>query len=155
MSGPVAQPDLVSDRLACRARRRPVVLDVRFADRAGVMQTLEGPVRYRAGAALVSGTRGERWPVEREPFDRRYEPAPGTAAGRDGRYRRKPGVILVRRLDAAIEVPVGAEGDRLRGRPGDWLLQYGPGEYGVVAPDIFADTYELLAPAARAQAGCA
>lgn len=146
---------LESDPVARRARRRPVTLEVRFADRAGVMQTLEGPVRYRAGAALVSGTRGERWPVERAPFERHYEPAPGTAAGCDGRYRRRPGVVLARRLDAEIEVPVGAEGDRLRGRPGDWLLQYAPGEYGVVAPGIFADTYELLAPPARAQVGCA
>lgn len=141
--------------MACRARRRPVTLEVRFAGAPGVLETLEGPVRYRAGAALVRGLRGERWPVERGPFELRYEPAPGTTAGSDGPYRRRPGVVLARRLTAAIEVPVGAEGDRLRGRQGDWLLQYGPGEYGVVAPDIFADTYELLAPAARAQAGCA
>ena len=137
-------PELGRDPAARRARRRPVTLSVRFALAPGVLQTLEGPVRYRAGAALVRGLHGEHWPVERGPFERRYEPAPGTAAGRDGRYRRKPGVVLARRLEAEIEVPAGAEGDPLRGRPGDWLLQYGPREYGIVAPEIFANTYELV-----------
>jgi hypothetical protein len=126
---------------------------VRFAAKPGVVETLEGPVRHRAGAALVCGLRGECWPVERAPFERRYEPAQGTVAGRDGLYRRRPGVVLARPLDAALEVPVGAEGDLLRGRPGDWLLQYGPGEYGIVAPEVFADTYELLAEPDGAQQG--
>jgi hypothetical protein len=140
-------PALDCDASARRALRRPVTLRVRFAEAPGVLQTLEGPVRHRAGAALVCGLRGECWPVERGPFERRYEPAAGTAAGRDGLYRRRPGVVLARRLEAHIEVPVGAHGDLLRGRPGDWLLQYAPGEYGIVAPDIFGDTYALIADA--------
>lgn len=138
-------PVLDRDASARRARRLPVTLRVRFAEAPGMLQTLEGPVRYRAGAALVCGLRGECWPVERGPFERRYEPAPGTAQGSDGLYRRQAGIVLARRLEAALEVPVGAHGDLLRGRPGDWLLQYAPGEYGVVAPDIFGDTYALIA----------
>ena len=146
-AGVASLPDLDRDPAARRARRRPVTLQVRFAATPGVVETLEGPVRHRAGAALVRGLRGECWPVERGPFERHYEPAKGTAAGRDGLYRRRAGVVLARRLEAGFAVPVGAEGDLLRGRPGDWLLQYRPGEYGIVAPDIFADTYELLVEA--------
>jgi hypothetical protein len=142
-----ALPELERDPAARRARRRPVTLSVRFARAPGVLQTLEGPVRYRAGAALVCGLRGECWPVERGPFERRYEPAAGTAPGSDGAYRRQAGIVLARRLDATLEVRVGAHGDLLRGRPGDWLLQYAPGEYGIVAPEIFADTYALIADA--------
>lgn len=140
-------PDLARDPAARRARRRPATLRVRFAPAPGVVETLEGPVRHRAGAALVCGLRGECWPVERGPFERRYEPAEGTPAGRDGLYRRRAAIVLARRVQEALEVPVGAESDLLRGRPGDWLLQYGPGEYGIVAPEIFQDTYELLAEA--------
>ena len=140
----LAMPKLEDDPAARRARRRPMTLSVRFARAPGMLQTLEGPVRYRAGAALVRGLRGEQWPVERGPFERRYEPAPGTAAGQDGDYRRRPGLVLARRLESAVELPAGALGDPLRGRPGDWLLQYAPGEYGVVAPEIFDATYELL-----------
>ncbi len=121
-----------------------MTLSVRFARAPGMLETLEGPVRYRVGAALVRGLRGEQWPVERSAFERRYAPAPGTAAGQDGDYRRRPGLVLARRLESAIELPAGALGDPLRGRAGDWLLQYAPGEYGIVAPEIFDETYELL-----------
>ncbi len=145
--GPARPPDLARDPAARRASRRPATLQVRFAATPGVVQTLEGPVRHRSGAALVCGLHGECWPVEREPFDRRYEPVDGLTAGCDGLYRRRPGVVFARRVEEALAVPVGAEGDLLHGRPGDWLLQYAPGEYGIVAPGIFCDTYELLGQA--------
>ena len=34
-----------------------------------------------------------------------------------------------------------SSGDYLSGMTGDWLLQYGPGEFGIVAPAIFSRTY--------------
>jgi PGDYG protein len=39
-------------------------------------------------------------------------------------------------------VQVGEQRDPLRGEAGDWLLQYGPGDYGVVASSVFEKTYE-------------
>jgi len=33
---------------------------------------------------------------------------------------------------------------RLRGHSGDWLVDYGDGSLGIVAPMSFADTYEIL-----------
>ena len=32
----------------------------------------------------------------------------------------------------------------LRGKPGDWLVQYGPDNLSVVSGSSFSDTYELL-----------
>ena len=32
--------------------------------------------------------------------------------------------------------------DLLQGEPGDYLVQYGPGDYGVVGREIFGKTYE-------------
>ncbi len=45
-------------------------------------------------------------------------------------------------MDEAFEVEV--DSGRLAGRPGDWLLRYGEGGYGIVAAEIFAETYEVL-----------
>jgi hypothetical protein len=32
---------------------------------------------------------------------------------------------------------------RLKGRPGDWLVDYGDGSLGVVSPEIFSSTYQV------------
>jgi len=39
---------------------------------------------------------------------------------------------------------VGHADDLLKGRAGDWLVQYGRDDYGIVASDLFAQSYELL-----------
>ena len=33
---------------------------------------------------------------------------------------------------------------RLEGKSGDWLLQYGPDDYGIVSKSIFEKTYEII-----------
>lgn len=140
-----AAVDLSLDPRAWRARKKPVAVHAQFAGRPGTLATREGPVRYEAGAALLTGTASERWPVERGTFDATYEPLAGTVPGQDGAYRKRPRDVLARRLDQPTTIAIAA-GDPLRGQPGDWLLQYGPGEYGIVGNDIFSATYELLQP---------
>lgn len=137
--------DLRGDTGARHARRRESVVDVRFARTPGVLVTREGPVRHAAGDALLTGAAGERWPVRRAVFELHYRAAPGTLAGGDGRYLRNPQQVLALQLDAARTVATRG-GDPLQGRAGDWLLQYAPGEFGIVSADIFAATYELQPP---------
>lgn len=136
--------ELARDPLARRARKRPLAVTVQFATSAGVLRTLEGSVRYRAGDALLTGVAGERWPIGRAKFDAAYEPLPPTVAGSAGAYRRRPRVVLAMRMAEPFRVRVGHAGDALQGAPGDWLLQYGPGDYGIVAAALFAQTYDLL-----------
>jgi len=136
--------ELAADPLAHRARKRPLPVAVEFASSAGTVQTLEGPVRYRAGDALLTGIAGERWPIGRAKFDAAYEPVPPTIAGSAGAYRRRPLVVRARRMGAPFSVRVGHADDLLHGRAGDWLVQYERDDYGIVAADLFAQTYELL-----------
>jgi hypothetical protein len=119
-------------------RRDPVNVEIAAHD--GVLSTLEGPVSYHAGDALITGVKGERWPVEKLRFERTYEPVPPTHAGESGSYARLPNEVRACQMPAAFTVTTGG-GDQLHGRPGDWLLEYGPGEEGVVAADVFAETY--------------
>jgi hypothetical protein len=135
-------PDLSADPRALRVMKRPIPVQVRFATADGICQTLEGPVGYRVGDAILTGISGEIWPVERAKFNERYVPFEGSVVGTDGNYLKKPVMVFALRLDAPIQVPMPA-GGILRGVPGDWLLQYGIGDYGIAKDEILRATYDL------------
>lgn len=132
--------DLATDPKATRWCKRMQQVQVTFAREGGVLTTLEGPVHYRPGDALITGGVGDRWPVRRTTFDERYEPAPGTAAGADGAYNKRPLSVLARKMEQAFTVRL-PDGQVLHGQAGDWLVQYEIGDQAVVANAIFCDTY--------------
>lgn len=136
--------DLRDDGDARRARKRPLALRVTFADADGTLDTREGPVAYRRGDALLTGTAGERWPVPRERFDATYEPVAPLRAGKPGAYRKRPAVVWAKRMRDAFAVQLSDERGTLRGEAGDWLVQYAPGDLSVVDDDVFERSYELL-----------
>lgn len=136
--------DLRNDPTAARFRTRPVTLAVRFAKSDGVVQTLEGPVHYQAGDALMTGPKGEHWPIARAHFDATYVPATdGHVPGADGPFIKRMREVLARRHDAPFQVSI-ASGQILTGRPGDWLVQYGPDDHAIVAADVFDTLYEPI-----------
>lgn len=135
---PPSMPDLAHHPDAVPVMKRPAQLQVRFADADGTCDTLEGPVRFRTGDALITGAQGEQWPIGRERFDQTYE------CVRDGVYRKRPMVAYALLLKSAMTVPVGGRADPLEAPVGTWLLQYGDGEYGVVDADVFVQTYDVL-----------
>lgn len=128
---------------ARRAVKLPVDVPVRFARTDGVCATLEGPVAYAAGDAILTGVRGETWPVTRARFDASYEARTGTAHGADGVYRKRPAPVWALCLQAPTDVALAHGHGVLHGDAGDWLVQYGPGDFGVVGAAIFAATYRL------------
>ncbi|HEX8168345.1 MAG TPA: PGDYG domain-containing protein [Beijerinckiaceae bacterium] len=136
-----ALPDLAADPRALRVCKKPIPVQVEFAAADGVCETLEGPVRFRAGDAILTGVEGERWPVRREMFLSGYEPVPPVRAGENGSYRKRPTVAYALRLDRPRDVPVSWQDDPLHGRAGDWLLHYADGTYGVVRDPIFRKSY--------------
>jgi hypothetical protein len=137
-----ALPDVKADPQALRVSKRPDSLEVVFATTDGICETQEGPVRYCAGDAILTGIRGETWPVRRDLFLASYEPVPPTVAEDNGNYRKLPSEALALRLDRPVLVPVGWQDDPLQGRPGDWLLRYGDGSHGVVQDEIFRKSYQ-------------
>ena len=129
---------------AFQARKRPVVVDVVFAEEDGVLQTREGPVRYVSGDALLTAQTGERWPIERKRFLRTYEPGPETTSGKTGRYIKRPAVVWAWRVDRATDVPLPGCRGTLRAEPGDIIVQYASDDFGVVGEQIFAQTYDTI-----------
>lgn len=126
------------------ARRRPLVFEVAFAQEKILIDTLEGSVRAEAGDAVITGVRGERWPVSSTRFAELYEPVLMTRMGEDGRYRRRAGMVRTTRLTQPLSLFLPDEQGALSGNAGDWLVQHTDGSFGIVADDIFERTYELV-----------
>ncbi len=152
--------------VAYQTRSAAAAVEVEFASTPQLVQTLEGPVRCQAGDAILTGVQGERWPVARERFERKYEPAGGQAAGLPGPYRKRFARVQATRLQAGLELALSGDRGRLCGQPGDWCVWYAPDDAAIVAADVFPKTYELsrvpvyvglaeLPQAARAQAAAA
>ncbi|MCP1622235.1 PGDYG domain-containing protein [Pseudomonas nitroreducens] len=137
----LTQVDLRTDPAAQRVVKDETVT-VEFAAAVGELMSLEGPNRYAIGDAIISGATGERWVVSRERFDPKYRPADTALShGEPGAYRNIPSPVLARRMDEAFSLLRSAGGDRLTGAAGDWVMQYAPGDYGVVKAERFAKVY--------------
>jgi len=132
--------DLRADPLAAWWVKSEMV-EVAFARAAGVVASREGGNHYRPGDALVTGSNGDRWSVSRDRFDARYEPAGSWMHGSDGSYRNTPLPVLARQIGEDFTVRRAIGGDLLQGRAGDWLLQYAPGDWGVVEKEKFSRVY--------------
>lgn len=129
---------------AVRVVKRPAMVWVDFAPHDGVLQTIEGPVKYLAGDALVQGDHDDKWPVTRKKFDASYMPAPHDDDARraeSGLFIKRPNAVWALRIDRPFIVTVGHAKSRLNGKPGDWLLQYRSGDYGIVDGHVFLATY--------------
>lgn len=142
----IAQQDGIVSMDLCRdqdAKRfiKTGSVTVAFAQEAGRIATREGEVGYLPGDALITGVEGECWPVARQKFDSSYVPIPPNRHGQPGEYRNTV-VIWAKQMEKPFAVRVGAHGDVIHGKAGDWLTQYGPGALGVVAAEIFRKSYE-------------
>jgi hypothetical protein len=136
-------PDLTTDPAARRAVKDETVA-VEFAEGAGALISAVGLNHYSAGDALITGSTGDRWCVSRDRFDSKYDPVPPTMSGQGGLYRNRPVTVLAKRMDVAFSVARTAGGDVLLGSPGDWLLQYAPGDHGIVERSRFERVYRLI-----------
>lgn len=145
-SAPLLQNvDLRTDPLAAAYIKRETV-QVQFAVDSGELISREGPNRYAAGDAIITGATGDRWSVSRARFEARYQALAPTSMGQNGAYINQPIPVLARQIPAPFRMARSAGGDLLRGNPGDWLLQYAPGDYGVVEQGRFAQVYRKVAP---------
>lgn len=151
--------DLMSDPEA-RPFVKTEIVDVVFATSAGGLTSREGTNTYRAGDAIVTGSTGDKWTVSSDRFNLKYEPAalngsspsPSSkprmgevsgvsGANRDGPFRARPIPVLAKQINESFRAARSAGGDMLVGDAGDWLLQYAPGDFGVIANARFQLVY--------------
>jgi len=135
--------DLTQDPAAAAYVKTEVVA-VTFARQAGELLSLEGPNRYGVGDALITGSTGSRWVVSRQRFEAKYEAVAPARMGEDGPYGARPIPVLAKQIPEPFTAARSAGGDLLRGNAGDWLLQYGPGDFGVAEQGRFAQVYRKV-----------
>jgi hypothetical protein len=138
--------DLCQDPIASWYVKDETV-QVVWAHSAGSIASREGVNHYRPGDALIVGCSGDRWSVARDRFDARYLAVPPLRHGADGAYRSRPVPVLARRIAEPFTVRRCTAGDLLQGRAGDWLLQYAPGDWGIVGAAKFRRLYRPYEPA--------
>jgi hypothetical protein len=92
----------------------------------------------------VTGSDGTQWSVTRSRFDARYEPIPPLPNGATGAYRNRPLSVFAKQVDCDFTVRRTRNGDLLRGRAGDWLMQYVPGDWGIVEAEKFKRVYRRV-----------
>lgn len=137
-------PELIEHPNRIYARKLEREVRVRFVDAPCSIATAEGAVRAQPGDAVITGIAGEHWRVSRRHFADKYRPAGGTEPGRDGTYLSLRNRVLAIRMQEPFEVLLADGVSCLRGRPGDWLIDYGDGSLGIVSEAVFRVTYEIV-----------
>ena len=135
--------DLAADADAAHYIKTEVV-QVAFAQTPGDLLSLEGPNKYQIGDAIITGCTGDRWSVDRHRFDAKYQAVAPTVDGSDGAYTAKPVPVLAKQINEPFTAARSAGRDVLRGEAGDWLMQYGPGDFGVCGKSRFEQVYQRV-----------
>ncbi|MBX9693059.1 MAG: hypothetical protein K2Z81_11790, partial [Cyanobacteria bacterium] len=116
--------------------KRPVELKAVQTQTAMTIQTMEGPVKANPGDWIMTGVKGENWPVRPEVFAASYDAVPGVA----DMFRKKPMDIVAVQIDEAMLIITGG-GRTLNGKVGDWMVIGPKGDKWVVDNEIFKATY--------------
>ena len=135
--------DLTQDAAAGRFIKTEIV-QVMFAREPGELISLEGPNRYQTADAIITGCTGDRWSVDRHRFDAKYQAVAPTRDGQDGAYTARPVPVLARQINEPFTAARSAGRDVLHGEAGDWLMQYGPGDFGVCGKSRFERVYQRV-----------
>lgn len=115
--------------------KKPAKERYQIADQDGTIQTLEGPVNYKAGYYILTGPKGEQYPMPPEKFKELKDDLG------DGICSPKKIMKTAKLADHAGSVDT-SWGEKLHYNPGeDYIVRHGPNDYGVVKKDIFAQTY--------------
>ena len=115
--------------------KRPVAIHYETATDSGTIDTLEGPVKYAPGHKIITGPKGERYPVTPVKFAAYYDDEG------DGTATPKP--IIKRAKLADHDGVLHTSWGDLEYRQGqDYIVRHGAGDYGAVKKDIFHQTYD-------------
>jgi len=115
--------------------KKPAKEKYEIARQAGTVQTLEGPVNYQAGHYIMTGPKGEQYPITPEKFHSlKDDMGNGIAAP-----KKIPKVAKLADHDGVIHT---SWGDLNYTAGNDYIVRHGANDYGAVKKDIFAQTYD-------------
>ena len=115
--------------------KQPAREKFEVAQEPGAIETLEGPVKYPSGAYIMTGPKGEQYPILPEKFkELKDDNGDGTASPKK--------IIKLAKLADHDGIVNTSWGEPLHYSTGeDYIVRHGPNDYGVVKRDIFKQTY--------------
>jgi hypothetical protein len=115
--------------------KKPAHEKYEIAQQAGTVQTLEGPVQYEAGHYIMTGPKGEQYPITPEKFHSlKDDLGNGIATPKK--------IVKIAKLADHDGVIHTSWGDLNYTAGNDYIVRHGTGDYGAVKKDIFAQTYD-------------
>jgi hypothetical protein len=118
--------------------KRPAKERYEIANEPGTIDTLEGPVKYPAGYYIMTGPKGEQYPITPEKFNDLKDDLG------DGVCTPKKIIKFAKLADHSGSVDT-SWGEKLQyNTDEDVIVRHGENDYGVVKKDIFAQTYERV-----------
>lgn len=120
---------------AFKTSKKAAPVKYQLAQQSGTVKTLEGPVRYEAGHYIMTGPKGEQYPISPEKFNTLYDD------NGDGTSTPKK-ISKLAKLADHDGVLHTSWGDLQYTKGNDYIVRHGAGDYGAVKKDIFAQTYD-------------
>jgi hypothetical protein len=117
--------------------KKPAVEKYEIAKTPGTVETLEGPVRYEAGHYIMTGPKGEQYPITPEKFAE-FKDDLGNG---ECTPKKIPKMAKLADHDGVLHT---SWGDLAYTNGNDYIVRHGPGDYGAVKKDIFMQTYSSL-----------
>jgi hypothetical protein len=117
--------------------KKPAREKYEVAQEDGTIQTLEGPVNYKKGYYILTGPKGEQYPIPPEKFDElKDDLGNGVCSPKK--------IIKTAKLADHDGVVKTSWGENLNYTANnDYIVRHGAGDYGVVKADIFKQTYNI------------
>jgi hypothetical protein len=121
---------------AFKTYKKPAQESYEIADQDGTIETLEGPVNYKKGFYILTGPKGEKYPIPPAKFAELKDDLG------NGVCTPKKIIKLAKLADHDGSVAT-SWGENLHYTAGnDYIVRHGANDYGVVKKDIFAQTYQ-------------
>lgn len=115
--------------------KKPAREKYEIATAPGTVTTLEGPVRYDTGHYIMTGPKGEQYPITPEKFNElKDDNGDGTASPKK--------IMKMAKLADHDGVLHTSWGDLNYTTGNDYIVRHGTGDYGAVKRDIFHQTYD-------------
>ena len=120
--------------------KKPIPLNFEISKEKQTIETKEGKVTAYPGDAIMTGTQGEKWPIEKENFENTYTVLPESNTAIKNKI-----TVKAKQFNEpfSIEIKRNENPQTLTGKPGDWLVEYGPNDFGIVEEKIFKETYNI------------
>jgi hypothetical protein len=123
------------DQGAFKTFKKAAPVNYKTAIEPGTVDTLEGPVNYVTGHKIMTGPKGEQYPITPEKFNAYYDDhSDGTATP-----KKIEKLAKLADHDGTLHT---SWGDLNYTSGNDYIVKHGSGDYGAIKKDIFAQTYD-------------